>query len=199
MPQLKLERKMRLTLFLTLILITGSVSKLQDLVAIKRVLMSIFSNYKQEMYELREIVESSNKHIKRVEESLSSRLTILENEFNNVENLDVMKMTRGANKGQEGASEQLQKLEQLAKIYGEIFKTRLKTIFSAAAFSVVALFHSTFFWCTLVPQHFNFECLVFQYIEHWGRTGDVLGTLWGRIGDTLGTRLGRFGDSLGTL
>ena len=120
MPQLKLERKMRLTLFLTLILITGSVSKLQDLVAIKRVLMSIFSNYKQEMYELREIVESSNKHIKRVEESLSSRLTILENEFNNVENLDVMKMTRGANKGQEGASEQLQKLEQLAKIYGEI-------------------------------------------------------------------------------
>ena len=82
-------------------------------------------------------------------------------------------------------------------------------MFSAAAFSEAALFHSTFFVVAahLVPQSFNFDfhgnalvtyweriCIGNALETHWGRIGDALGTHWERTGEALGC----FGDALGT-
>ena len=67
-------------------------------------------------------------------------------------------------------------------------------VFSAAAFSVAALFHSTFCFVVVVFLLLHFRPLAPKVLRaNWGRFGDALGTFWGRFEDALGTLWGRFG------
>ena len=75
------------------------------------------------MQELRDIVQKSNEALEKIQDSLGSRLAILEQEFLNAgtrfgPSSSGRKMTRATQQGQE---QQLKKLEQLAKLYGIFF------------------------------------------------------------------------------
>ena len=76
------------------------------------------------MTELQDKVAESNKAIQRVEESLSARLSVLEREFRYTSTSSThdgtlaSKMTRASEGQVDSHLGQLQKLEQLAKVYG---------------------------------------------------------------------------------
>ena len=78
------------------------------------------------MTELQDKVAESNKAIQRVEESLSARLSVLEREFRYTSTSSssthdgamASKMTRASEGQVDPHLGQLQKLEQLAKVYG---------------------------------------------------------------------------------
>ena len=80
------------------------------------------------MTELQDKVAESNKAIQRVEESLSARLSVLEREFRYTSTSSssthdgamASKMTRASEGQVDPHLGQLQKLEQLAKVYGMI-------------------------------------------------------------------------------
>ena len=78
------------------------------------------------MSELQQKIEESNKAIKRVEESLSARLEVLEREFRytSTDNHNGRvalnsKMTRATEGQVDPHLEELKKLEQLSKVYGK--------------------------------------------------------------------------------
>ena len=83
------------------------------------------------MTELQDKVAESNKAIQRVEESLSARLSVLEREFRYTSTSSThdgtlaSKMTRASEGQVDSHLGQLQKLEQLAKVYGMNGKVRV--------------------------------------------------------------------------
>ena len=82
--------------------------------------------FRHGMSELQQKIEESNKAIKRVEESLSARLEVLEREFRytSTDNHNGgvalnSKMTRATEGQVDPHLEELKKLEQLSKVYGK--------------------------------------------------------------------------------